>query len=89
MSASRVAALAAARPQRDDGAMSHGAPRSLPARILLGLVGLVQIAFTLFAFLDLAGREQHEVRMPKAAWIPILLVNWIGPASYFAVGVKR
>ncbi|WP_221583305.1 PLDc N-terminal domain-containing protein [Microbacterium sp. G2-8] len=69
--------------------MTRSTPRSVPAQILFGVLGVVQVAFTLFAFLDLAGRKDDEVRMSRSAWIPILLVNWVGPASYFAVGVKR
>ncbi len=29
------------------------------------------------------------MRGPKAAWVPAILVNWIGPASYFLFGIRR
>jgi hypothetical protein len=29
------------------------------------------------------------VRGPKVAWVPAILVNWIGPASYFLFGIRR
>ena len=29
------------------------------------------------------------VRGPKPAWIPAILINWIGPASYFLFGIRR
>ena len=58
-------------------------------RAVLGLVGLVQVAFAFLAFWDLAHRDASEVRGPKPAWIPAILVNWIGPASYFLFGIRR
>jgi Phospholipase_D-nuclease N-terminal len=47
------------------------------------------VVFAFLAFWDLASRDAREVRGPKAAWIPAILVNWIGPASYFLFGIKR
>ena len=58
-------------------------------RAVLGLVGLVQVVFAFLAFWDLAHRDASEVRRPKPAWIPAILVNWIGPASYFLFGIRR
>ena len=58
-------------------------------RAVLGLVGLVQVAFAFLAFWDLAHRDADEVRGPKVAWIPAILVNWIGSASYFLFGIRR
>lgn len=55
----------------------------------LGLLGIVQVAFAFLAFWDLAHRDPSEVRGPKPAWIPAILVNWIGPASYFLFGIRR
>ena len=59
------------------------------ARGVLGIVGLVQLAFAFLAFWDLAHRDAGEVKGPKPAWIPVILVNWIGPASYFLFGIRR
>ena len=58
-------------------------------KVALGLLGLVQAAFAFLAFWDLAHRDPDEVRGPKPLWIPAIHVNWIGPASYFLVGLKR
>lgn len=55
----------------------------------LGVLGLVQAAFAFLAFWDLAHRDAAEVRGPKPLWIPAILVNWIGPASYFLFGIRR
>lgn len=59
------------------------------AKIGLGLLGIVQVAFAFLAFWDLAWRDPKEVRGPKPAWIPAILINWIGPAAYFLVGIRH
>ncbi|MFB8386789.1 PLDc N-terminal domain-containing protein [Microbacterium sp. NPDC055910] len=61
----------------------------LPARGALGLLAIVQVAFAFLAFWDLAHRDKREVRGPKPAWVPAILVNWIGPATYFLFGIKH
>jgi hypothetical protein len=58
-------------------------------RITIAVIGTVQIAFAALAFWDLAHRGADELRGSKQAWIPVILVNWIGPAVYFAFGVRR
>ena len=63
--------------------------KSPAARVAVGLVGIVQAAFAFLAFWDLAHRDAAEVKGPKPAWIPVILVNWIGPAAYFAFGIRR
>lgn len=55
----------------------------------LGVVGIVQVAFAFLAFWDLAHRRAEDVHGPKPAWIPVILVNWIGPACYFVFGIRR
>ena len=59
------------------------------AKTGLGLAGLVQVAFAFLAFWDLTHRDARDVRGPKPVWIPVILVNWIGPASYFLFGIRR
>ncbi|GAA5100504.1 hypothetical protein GCM10025760_37960 [Microbacterium yannicii] len=59
------------------------------AKAGLGILGIVQVAFAFLAFWDLANRDTDEVRGPKAAWVPAILVNWVGPASYFLFGIRR
>ncbi|WP_235014842.1 PLDc N-terminal domain-containing protein [Microbacterium sp. SLBN-154] len=58
-------------------------------RVALGLLGIVQAAFAFLAFWDLAHRDSRQVTGPKPVWIPVILVNWIGPAAYFLFGIKR
>lgn len=59
------------------------------AKLALSLLGLVQLGLALAAFSDLWARPATQVRMTKPAWIPIILINWIGPLAYFVGGVKR
>ncbi|KAA9105558.1 PLDc N-terminal domain-containing protein [Microbacterium rhizomatis] len=62
---------------------------STPGRIGIVVGGIVQVAFAFLAFWDLWHRPAANVKGPKLAWVPVLLVNWIGPASYFLFGIKR
>ncbi|MBD7956825.1 PLDc N-terminal domain-containing protein [Microbacterium sp. Sa4CUA7] len=59
------------------------------AKIALGLLTVVQVAFAFLAFWDLAWRDKDDVRGPKPVWIPVILINWIGPASYFLAGIRH
>ena len=59
------------------------------ARIALAVVGVVQVTFAFLAYWDLARRKAPEVLGPKPVWIPVILVNWIGPAAYFLFGIRR
>lgn len=63
--------------------------RTPGAKVALGVVGIVQAAFAFLAFWDLAHRDADEVRGRKPWWIPVILVNWIGPAAYFLFGIRR
>jgi hypothetical protein len=58
-------------------------------RAALVVVAVLQVLLTAAAFWDLAQRRADEVRGPKPAWIPVILVNWVGPAVYFVFGVRR
>jgi hypothetical protein len=54
-----------------------------------GIVGLLQVTFAFLAAWDLWHRPAGEVKGSKWAWGAALLVNWIGPASYFLFGIKH
>ena len=62
---------------------------SVPGRVGLTVLGVIQTAFAFLAFWDLWHRDAREVKWSKPAWIPIIAVNWIGPAAYFLYGIKR
>jgi Phospholipase_D-nuclease N-terminal len=68
---------------------SNGHEISPAGHVGLVLLGILQVAFAFLAAWDLAHRPAEEVRGPKPAWAPALLINWIGPASYFLFGIKR
>ena len=62
---------------------------SVPGQVGLGVLGIVQAAFAFLAFWDLYHRESREVKCSKPVWVPIIAVNWIGPAAYFLFGIRR
>ncbi len=55
-------------------------------RVGVVVVSAVQVALTAAAYRDLARRPADEVAGPKAAWALAILVNWVGPLTYFAKG---
>lgn len=65
------------------------APKSTASKVGIVVVGLIQVTLAVLAFIDLARRPAEGVRGPKPAWIPVILVNWIGPAAYALFGVRR
>jgi hypothetical protein len=67
----------------------HRSELTGPARAGLTVLGLVQGIFAFLAYWDLAHRSESEVTGPKPVWIPVILVNWIGPAVYFLFGIKH
>ncbi|MCR2791452.1 PLDc N-terminal domain-containing protein [Microbacterium sp. zg.Y625] len=58
-------------------------------KLALVLLGLVQVAFAFLAFWDLAWRDGDDVRGPKPVWVPVILINWVGPAAYFLAGIRH
>ena len=85
------------RPRGQDGSTgernSHDAHeqrhRAGPARRARRCFGVVQLALAFLAFWDLTHRPADQVRGPKPAWIPVILINWIGPLAYFYVHRNR
>lgn len=62
---------------------------SVGAKVALALVGVLQVVFAFLAFWDLARRDGDEVVGPKPVWIPVILINWIGPATYYLFGIRH
>ena len=62
---------------------------SVPGRIGIVVAGTLQVVFAFLAFWDLGHRTADEIRGPRLAWVPAILVNWIGPAAYFLCARKR
>lgn len=70
--------------------MTRDKPQIGPAgKASLGLLSIAQLAFAFLAFWDLGHRDAREINGRKPLWIPVILVNWIGPAVYFLFGIKR
>ena len=49
----------------------------------------VQLSLLVAAQRDIALRPAEQIRGSKSLWRFATLVNFIGPATYFTVGVKR
>ncbi len=64
-------------------------PLSARGKVGVGVLAVLQLAFAVLAFRDLALRDEDEVRGPKLAWVPAILVNWVGPAAYFLFGIRH
>jgi len=58
-------------------------------RVGLTVLAVLQVTFAFLAYWDLAHRDEHEVKGSKPLWIPVILLNWVGPAAYFLFGIKR
>ena len=72
--------------EEDHGIENSPLPRGQSG---VGIAGFFQVVFAFLAFWDLANREDTDVRGSKLVWIPVILVNWIGPASYFLFGIRH
>ena len=62
---------------------------SAGGRVGVGILGLVQFALAGLALWDLSHRSAAQVRGPKPMWVPVILINWIGPIAYFYVHRDR
>ena len=70
--------------------MTHTSKDIAPGRrVVTSLFAVVQLALAFLAFWDLTHRPADQVRGPKPAWIPVILINWIGPLAYFYVHRNR
>jgi hypothetical protein len=55
-------------------------------KVAIAVVAPIEIALTTVAVVDLIRRPSSDVRGPKAAWWPVLLVQPFGPPSYLLWG---
>jgi hypothetical protein len=51
--------------------------------------GIFELGLKVAALADLRRRPADEIRGPKALWVALMFVNFVGPVAYFAVGRKR
>jgi hypothetical protein len=57
-------------------------------RLLIGAAA-AEAALKIAALVDMQRRPADQIRGPKAFWRAAMVVNFIGPLSYFIVGRKR
>jgi hypothetical protein len=56
--------------------------------LLLGAAG-AELSLKVAALIDIKRRPAERIRGPKALWRAAMVVNLLGPLSYFAFGRKR
>jgi Phospholipase_D-nuclease N-terminal len=62
---------------------------STTQRRLLVTAAACEAALKIAALIDIQRRPPSQIRGPKALWRAAMVVNLVGPLSYFAVGRKR
>jgi hypothetical protein len=61
-----------------------------PRQLVGGVISaIVQLVLAAAAWTDLAKRPADEINGPKPMWAVLILVNFVGPISYFAFGRRR
>ncbi len=55
-------------------------------RVFTAVAAMVQFALAGAAWADLVCRPAREVRGPKWRWALVIIINFIGPLSYFRWG---
>lgn len=65
---------------------SHWKNLNPQRKAAVAALSLAQVALTVVAYRDLIKRPADQVDGPKIAWGVALLVNWVGPLTYFAKG---
>ena len=58
-------------------------------RRLLMAAAAAEASLKIAALIDIQRRPADQIRGPKAFWRAAMVVNLLGPLSYFAVGRKR
>jgi Phospholipase_D-nuclease N-terminal len=58
-------------------------------RTLLAAAATAEATLKIAALVDIDRRPADQIRGPKIAWRLAMVVNFIGPVSYFAFGRKR
>ena len=58
-------------------------------RTAMGVGAAVQLGLLIAAEFDLQRRPADQVRGPKAIWRAVVLVNFVGPLTYFTIGRRN
>ncbi len=62
---------------------------SVAQRRLLVTAAAAEASLKIAALIDIQRRPASQIRGPKGLWRAAMVVNLLGPVSYFAVGRKR
>jgi hypothetical protein len=58
-------------------------------RLLLATAAAGELSLKVAALIDMQRRPPSQIRGPKALWRAAMVVNLLGPVSYFAFGRKN
>ncbi len=58
-------------------------------RALILVIASIQLSLAATAFTDLARRPPEQVKGRKLTWVPVIMLNTIGPIIYFVFGVRH
>jgi hypothetical protein len=58
-------------------------------RRLLVAAATAEATLKIVALIDIQRRPASQIRGPKALWRSAMVVNLLGPLSYFTIGRKR
>jgi hypothetical protein len=58
-------------------------------RGVVAALGAIQVALTAAALIDLRRRPAAQVNGDKRVWAAVSLINFVGPAAYFAFGRRE
>ena len=62
---------------------------STAARAGVVVGGVAQLGLLVAALADLSRRDPSELRGPRALWVLLSFVNFLGPIGYFTLGRRR
>jgi Phospholipase_D-nuclease N-terminal len=58
-------------------------------RAILGAAAAAELSLKVAALIDIKRRPAERIRGPKRMWRAAMVVNLLGPLSYFAFGRRR
>ncbi len=58
-------------------------------RVLIVTAAAAELSMKIAALVDINRRPAEQIRGPKALWRSAMVVNLLGPLSYFVFGRKR
>jgi Phospholipase_D-nuclease N-terminal len=80
--------MAGDRPNAGDAAKKWAELSDRQRTLLLGAAA-AELSLKIAALIDIKRRPAERIRGPKALWRAAMVVNLLGPLSYFLIGRKR